>query len=445
MYTPPTAMPIQAPTAPRTIPTIADGRRPSQPDERFGAMLNTAVAAQEGPDRPDADIGAAGGAAAEERAVDDTAVDDRSVEDGTNEGSGIAGDDPVDADQEVEATDGDAGGEVPVRDTGHATPPVATDPPAPQVDLPTTEPADDDAGVTDPAGPEATPDAAVDADRGPTIAAEATMSAGFRARLQAAGTSATSEGATVGDAVVSDPIVAATAHPGTEGAAPVTAGADVDADIATANAPSLEDGEAPSTAAADGPVAEPLGTASTASTTGTGPTTGTGQAAVTTPAPVAPTTVTTTAAPTAPSAGTAPPQVPVAGQLASAVAAMQRRGDGEYVASLDLHPAELGRVRVEIEIRAGVVNVQVAAEQAGTRGLLHDQLADLRAALEQGGMDTGQLDVASHGFGHDRDDGDGGADRSGPPEATSIASSPLSPIPSPTLVDLPSGRIDVRL
>ena len=441
MYTPPTALPIQAPIAPRTIPTIVDGRRPSQPDEWFGAMLNTAVAAQDGPNRPDADIGEAEEppveeAPAEERAVGDTAVEDRSVEDGTNEGSAIAGDESVDADQEVEATDAHAGGEVPVGDTGHATPVVATDPATPQVDLPTTEPTGDDAGATDPAGLEATPEAAVDADRGPAIAAEATMSAGFRARLQATGTSATSDGSAVGDATGSAPT---TPHPEGEDAAPVTVG--TDADVVTGNASSREDGP-PSTAAADGPVAEPLGTAST---TSTGPTTGTGQAAVTTPAPVVPTTVTTTAAPTAPSAGTVPPQVPVAGQLASAVAAMQRRGDGEYVASLDLHPAELGRVRVEIEIRAGVVNVQVAAEQAGTRGLLHDQLADLRAALEQGGMDAGQLDVASHGFGHDSDDDDAGADRSGRPEATSTAPSPLSPIPSPTLVDLPSGRIDVRL
>ncbi|WP_370327641.1 flagellar hook-length control protein FliK [Euzebya sp.] len=112
---------------------------------------------------------------------------------------------------------------------------------------------------------------------------------------------------------------------------------------------------------------------------------------------------TTGTTPTTPQALPEPPST----QLASAVAALRRRGDGEYTASLDLHPAELGRVRIDLEVRAGVVHVQMAAEQTGTRALLASQLADLRTALEQGGMDAGSLDVSQEAWQHQQTSHDG--------------------------------------
>ena len=455
MYTPPTALPIQPPTAPRTVPSIVDGRRPSQPDDWFGAMLNRAVA-----DR-DAIDGMAAGVAVEDGAVEDGAVEDGAAGDGVATDGGVTGTDvradgTEDPSASVEASEHDDAtpAETAAAGTDPATAVVALDPDAPPLDAVPQGP--------DTAEPTPDGDPAAVADGAP-VAVDAAMSAGFRARLQAAGTPA-------GQTTAEDPVDGVTGMSDRLGATP----ADTTSAPAGATAGTATDGPDAATAhlgpAADTPVGDDVAASADATpagqaaaddatplagpvtetpeapaTTSTGPTTGTAQVTAATPAPTTPAAMTSTAGtPTAP-AGAMPPQVPVSGQLASAVAAMQRRGDGEYVASLDLHPAELGRVRVEIEIRAGVVNVQVAAEQAGTRGLLNDQLADLRAALEQGGMDAGQLDVASHGFGDNVDHDDDRTDSSGRTDTTDAASTALSPLPSPTLVDLPSGRIDVRL
>ncbi|WP_341252562.1 flagellar hook-length control protein FliK [Euzebya pacifica] len=460
MYTPPTALPIQPPTAPRTVPSIVDGRRPSQPDDWFGAMLNRAVADRDAIDGMAADPAAEDGAV-EDGAAGDGAAGDGAVEDGVATDGGVTGTDAradgtEDPSASVEASERDDAtpAETAAAGTDPATAVVALDPDAPPLDAVPEGP--DTAEPTPDGDPAAVADAA-------PVAADAAMSAGFRARLQAAGTPAgqtTAEDPVDGVTGMSDRLSATPADT-TSAPAGATAGTATDGpDAATAHlGPAADtpvgddvaasaDATPAGQAAADdatplaGPVTE---TPEAPATTSTGPTTGTAQATAATPAPTTPAAMTSTAGtPTAP-AGAMPPQVPVSGQLASAVAAMQRRGDGEYVASLDLHPAELGRVRVQIEIRAGVVNVQVAAEQAGTRGLLNDQLADLRAALEQGGMDAGQLDVASHGFGDNVDHDDDRTDSSGRTDTTDAASTALSPLPSPTLVDLPSGRIDVRL
>ena len=448
MYTPPTALPIQAPTAPRTVPSIVDGRRPNQPDDWFGAMLNRAVADRDVIDDVAADV------AVEDGAVEDGAATDGVATDGAVTGTGAQEDGAEDPSASVEASERDD--TTPAETAAAATEVVAPDPGAPPLDTPTAQEAPGTAETTPDGDPAAVADAV-------PVAADAAMSAGFRARLQAAGTPAgqtTVEEQVDGSTVMSDRLGAtpadttsaldgASAGTPTDGLGAATARSGPSADTpvegdVTASADANPAGHATADDATPftGPVTE---TPEAPTATSTGPTTGTAQATAVTPAPTTQAAMTTTAGAPTPAAGAMPPQVPVSGQLASAVAAMQRRGDGEYVASLDLHPAELGRVRVEIEIRAGVVNVQVAAEQAGTRGLLNDQLADLRAALEQGGMDAGQLDVASHGFGDNVDHDDDRTDSSGRTDTTDAASTALSPLPSPTLVDLPSGRIDVRL
>lgn len=450
MYTPPTALPIQPSTAPRTVPSIVDGRRPSQPDDWFGAMLNRAVADRDAIDDVAADV------AVEDGAVGDGAVEDGAATDGDVTGTGAQEDGTEDPSASVEASERD---DTTPAETAAAGTDPATEVVAPDPDVPPLDPVPEMPGAAE-TTPDGDPAAVADA---VPVAADAAMSAGFRARLQAAGTPA-------GQTTVEEPVDGNTGMSDRLGATP----ADSTSAPAGASAGTASDGLGAATArsvpAADTPVggdvtasadANPAGhataddatpftgpvteTPEAPTATSTGPTTGTAQATAVTPAPTTQAAMATTAGAPTPAAGAMPPQVPVSGQLASAVAAMQRRGDGEYVASLDLHPAELGRVRVEIEIRAGVVNVQVAAEQAGTRGLLNDQLADLRAALEQGGMDAGQLDVASHGFGDNVDHDDDRTDSSGRTDATDAASTALSPLPSPTLVDLPSGRIDVRL
>lgn len=197
------------------------------------------------------------------------------------------------------------------------------------------------------------------------------------------------------------------------------------------------------------PVADDGAPATTLDTAPTAATEDPGQAAPTgLTAPVEPTTGhTRSAGPAAPPAGPPAPldPGPPASQLASAVAALRRRGDGEYVATLDLHPAELGRVRVEVEVRAGQVNVQVSAEHAGTRSLLQTGLDDLRAALQQGGLDAGQLDVSQQGWGGPEQDPGTPSGHDGPTgTATEEAADPVvRPVTVP-LTTIDAG-LDVRL
>ena len=193
----------------------------------------------------------------------------------------------------------------------------------------------------------------------------------------------------------------------------------------------------------DGAPATTLDTASTAATEDPGQAAPPGLTA-----PVEPNTGhTRSAGPAAPSAGPPAPldPGPPTSQLASAVAALRRRGDGEYVATLDLHPAELGRVRVEVEVRAGQVNVQVSAEHAGTRSLLQTGLDDLRAALQQGGLDAGQLDVSQQGWGGPEQDPGTPSGHDGPTgTATEEAADPVvRPVTVP-LTTIDAG-LDVRL
>lgn len=101
------------------------------------------------------------------------------------------------------------------------------------------------------------------------------------------------------------------------------------------------------------------------------------------------------------------PERSAADQVAAAVASLRRQGDGSYEASIDLHPAELGRVRVLLQVSGATVDVSVAAEQHSTRSLLSSELDHLRDALSEGGLTAGDLDVRQEGWGSGHDSGEG--------------------------------------
>jgi hypothetical protein len=99
------------------------------------------------------------------------------------------------------------------------------------------------------------------------------------------------------------------------------------------------------------------------------------------------------AAPTAPAVPAPGPELaPPADQIVRHIRPLQHLGDGDYELSMQLHPADLGPVAVSVRILNGVVHVNLQAEQASTNSLLRQAAPELKAALEQSGMQTGDLD-----------------------------------------------------
>ncbi|MHB1404963.1 MAG: flagellar hook-length control protein FliK [Desulfitobacteriaceae bacterium] len=58
---------------------------------------------------------------------------------------------------------------------------------------------------------------------------------------------------------------------------------------------------------------------------------------------------------------------------------------------IQLHPAELGKIKVFLHWQDGQVNLQVQASESATGALLQHSLSDLRQALEQAGVSCGLL------------------------------------------------------
>lgn len=76
--------------------------------------------------------------------------------------------------------------------------------------------------------------------------------------------------------------------------------------------------------------------------------------------------------------------------------------DGAYELTLDLTPAELGRVRIDVELRGATINLTLRADNPAAREALNASLNQLRSELESAGLDAGQLDVGGQGAGeHD--------------------------------------------
>ena len=93
----------------------------------------------------------------------------------------------------------------------------------------------------------------------------------------------------------------------------------------------------------------------------------------------------------------APTPAPVPEQLVDVVAPLRDRGDGSYRLAVDVHPGELGRVRLDVQVDAGTVHINLRADQPATARLLEGSLDQLRQALESSGVATGQLSLSDGG------------------------------------------------
>lgn len=67
---------------------------------------------------------------------------------------------------------------------------------------------------------------------------------------------------------------------------------------------------------------------------------------------------------------------------------------GENDATIQLHPRELGSVRIRLQMENGQLHLSIRAEQADTGRMLDSRLADLRQSLEGQGIKVGELAVA---------------------------------------------------
>ncbi|MGK2959409.1 MAG: flagellar hook-length control protein FliK [Acidimicrobiales bacterium] len=83
-------------------------------------------------------------------------------------------------------------------------------------------------------------------------------------------------------------------------------------------------------------------------------------------------------------------------QLVEAVEPLRHRADGSYDMTIELHPAELGAVRVRAVLENGSIQLHIHAERAATQDMLQNSLATLRTALNDAGLNTSQLSVNSH-------------------------------------------------
>jgi flagellar hook-length control protein FliK len=79
--------------------------------------------------------------------------------------------------------------------------------------------------------------------------------------------------------------------------------------------------------------------------------------------------------------------------VAAVLSPLQNNADGVYRLRMQLHPVELGRVDIDVEIRGGVVHATLHAEQANATHMLRDSLPELRGRLEQEGVRTGNVTV----------------------------------------------------
>lgn len=89
-----------------------------------------------------------------------------------------------------------------------------------------------------------------------------------------------------------------------------------------------------------------------------------------------------------------PPTLTPAQQLASAMGALRRRGDGSYLTEISLNPKELGQVRLQVHVAGTTVSLQATALDPATRALLAAGLDDLSQALTDAGLERGHLDVS---------------------------------------------------
>lgn len=138
----------------------------------------------------------------------------------------------------------------------------------------------------------------------------------------------------------------------------------------------------------------------------------------------------------------APPAIPE--QIVSAVVPLHGRGDGRHEVTLELHPVDLGTIRVEVSVEHQTVHLTLHAAEPTTARLLSAGLADLRSALADAGLNAGQVAVSP--------DGGTGTGRRSRPQPDAEPGPPGRPTPTPAVPATTSivrpvtaGRLDLFL
>ncbi len=89
----------------------------------------------------------------------------------------------------------------------------------------------------------------------------------------------------------------------------------------------------------------------------------------------------------------------VMSHLSRQAAMTLRNGRGEV--NVQIYPPELGSVRVRLSAGVGnLLNVQIVAEQEGTRALIERHLDELRASLQRSGVKVSDFDVSTQSGRH---------------------------------------------
>jgi hypothetical protein len=118
-----------------------------------------------------------------------------------------------------------------------------------------------------------------------------------------------------------------------------------------------------------------------------------------------------------------------------------RGADGSYDVQVQLHPRDLGEVRVLVNVHHGEVSIQLNAPDAAARDALRNGLSDLRRQLEDQGLQAGSLEVGSGAAGTRQPDTRHLPAHAEPPEDAPVPAEQPVATPSPA----GSTRLDLRM
>lgn len=142
----------------------------------------------------------------------------------------------------------------------------------------------------------------------------------------------------------------------------------------------------------------------------------------------------------------------LAAQVTERVVRLTRGPDGAHEMSMELEPADLGRLELRVRLEAGTVHIHLDAHAQATTDLLRHALPELRDALEQAGLNAGMLDIGQHRE-HAQHPGSGASDprgwtrsaeRSKRADGSAHRLGRTAPAPAPTHLDVANG-VDVLL
>jgi flagellar hook-length control protein FliK len=135
----------------------------------------------------------------------------------------------------------------------------------------------------------------------------------------------------------------------------------------------------------------------------------------------------------------------LATQIVERISELRHREDGDHELTLQLEPADLGRIELRVRLEGGVVHVHVGAHESSTTDVVRRALPQLRDALHDAGLTTGSLDVGTRGGGLDHHLGrDDASDPSPRPPADDGRPRPTGTPIQPTHTDTARG-VDVLL